>query len=288
MSEIDQSNISLEEIIQSESITKQMNQDSQQSLYLTNTMITFGDISYPVRNISSVEVKPNKVITSITEKWIGWKIALIIFIIGVIIIFMADTKGPLIIILILLIFATILKTEKIPSITTYYSVQLETNAGKQDLLFSQDKEFMEKIHTSVYKILSNQSSNIQYTINIADKQIIDNSTNIQNETNNYTTNFNIEVKQEGISKEDLAFIYGDFKKALEDLDTKLEKVQDNTAREQLQAIVNEVNSEDPNPSKIKKIWKKVEDICAGYDTLSSVSDIGETILKVASIFFIST
>jgi len=275
---------------------EEINKNAKLPLELTNKMISFGNTSYPVRNISSVTtiektVRDGDIKKNIKKNPFLYIIGGFFMLIGIGNVFSGTDLfwGIFWLIIGFPIFIDGTSNYKlVPKLNKVYGIQLQTNSGTLDLFFSEDKEFIENIYQLIYKILSDDSYNIQYTINIADKQIIDNSINIKNETNNYTTNLTIKVKQEGISKEDLEFIYGDFQKALENLDTRLQEVQDNTAREQLQEIVNEVNSEEPNPSKIKKIWKKLDDMCSKYDTLSTISDIGETILKGASIFFLST
>ena len=166
----------------------------------------------------------------------------------------------------------------------YYAVQIQINSGAQDLFYSTDKVFIDKVSNIIYDVLAQENSGISYNINIADKQIIDNSVTIKNETTNYISNYDIKVEHHGLSKEDLEFILGDFKKSIENLDVQFQKVNDSAAREQLKEIVNEINSEKPSPNKIKKLWESAKTAADGYETIAGLADFGDKVMRAAMMF----
>lgn len=259
-----------------------MNESAKMPLMITNDVIKVGGTVYPVRNIASSAIIKKR-ITKIKDPTIrpGFLMVGIILIassfgIGSVFIFFLGAAISIL---------SIILTETYPNeYFDYYGIQIQTNSGSQDLVFSQDKSFMEKVSNLIVEALSSNGKSNNYTINIADKIINDNSTNIQNNKVNYISNFDIKIEHHGLSKDDLEFLLGDFKKSIENFDTKLQEIKDENSREELTKIVKEINSEKPNPSKIKNSWEVIKKACDSYETMSTISDVGAQVMKAAMIF----
>jgi len=242
-------------------------------LIITNSIIEYGSTTYPVRNISHIKLVEKTMLEKEEESILVGILALL----GYVGIFFYGLG------IILLIIAWFLDRKRNKDIIhhTFYGLSLETNSGSSDLFFSEDKSFIVKIKDLITKVMAS-SGNVNYEVHIGDKNFIDNST-----TNNYT-HFEMKVDHHhGLSEEDKKFITEDFKQSIEQLNNEVMKMK-NTDKsiEELSKIVDEVNSDNPNPSIIKKYWESFKTITEGYDTLTSATEFGIKVGAVASMFLI--
>ncbi len=271
-----------ENVIKANKELNEIKELSTSPLSITGDLIRFGSTVYPVGNIASSSVIEKMVIRPNEPKFKGkWLLVLsvILLIVGF------NTNAFLSIIgAISIIISLFMRTKPSPDIFKYYGVQIQTNSGASDLFFSEDKEFIEKVAELIVNVLIKSGKSYSYTVNIADKIIQDTSVKVQNTEINHVSNFDIKVQHSGLSKEDMDYLVGDFKKSIEGLDIKLQEVKDQTARDELSKLVEEINSEKPDPSKMKKSWEKVSKLCDSYETVSTISDVGSQVMKAIMMF----
>lgn len=241
-------------------------------LSITNSIVEYGSTTYPVRNISHIKLVEKTILSE--EKMSG--LVAFLYLMGLVGIFF---YGIGIILLIIAWFSDRSRNKDIRHV--FYGLSLETNSGSSDLFFDEDKSFIVKIKDLITKAIAN-NENINQEVHIGDKNFIDNST-----TNNHA-HFEIKVDHHhGLSETDKEFITGDFKRNLEDLNTELIRMKDaDKSMKELSKIVEEVNSDNPNPSTIKKYWESFKTITEGYDTLTTATDFGIKVGAVASMFLI--
>src|SRR5690606_8323944 len=99
-----------------------------------------------------------------------------------------------------------------------FGIELLSNSGGMTLFWSRDESFMGKVRDLVFEALTTSSRTFNYNVNIDNKNIMDNSVNILDKSTNtfldYSINFNA---YEGLSKEQVAFLNGQFNEALNEL-----------------------------------------------------------------------
>jgi hypothetical protein len=257
---------------------KQINESFNINLKITNQLIEYGNSVYPMRNIASTKL----IEKILNEKIFNGKKVMIISILMFLTIFLGTTFTSILGVAgIIAFFVSFNMYKNIEH--KYYGLALVTNGGTSDLLFSQDKEFILKISGIITKAMV-ENGNIKYNIHIGNKTFIDNSkTEI---SNNITNNINLKVEHHhGLSKEDLEFLMGDFKNTMEKLYSEIANIKDTQlSRDELTNIVNEINSEKPDISKIKKSWNLIKTACDGYGTLTTLGDFGSMISRVTMMF----
>ncbi|AZL53772.1 hypothetical protein EI285_03930 [Aliarcobacter skirrowii] len=265
-----------EQVDELELFQKKLSETNKLNLNITNNLIEIGNSVYPVRNIASTKIIEKNFLK---HEYYGGngKLAIISFLMIITIFFGTIFTTIVAILGAYGFYKSLKKSRYIPY--NYYGLSLVTNGGTSDLLFSDDKEFILKIS----KIISNaliEKQNIQYSIHIGDKNFIDNS------KTQITNNINLHVEHhQGLSKEDLEFLMGDFKYTMEKLYSELSNIKEaQVSKEELENIVNEINSKEPNVSKIKKSWEIIKKACDGYDTITTLSDFGSMIGRATMIF----
>ncbi|MCT7597269.1 DUF6232 family protein [Aliarcobacter butzleri] len=264
------------EVTELELFQKQLSEINDLNLNITNNLIEIGNSVYPTRNIASTKIIEK---TFEKDEYYGGngKLTLISFVMILTIFFGTIYTTIIAIIGVYGFYKSLKKLRKINY--TYYGLSLVTNGGTSDLLFSDDKEFILKISKIVSSALI-EKKDIHYNIHIGDKNFIDNS------NTNITNNINLNVEHHhGLSKEDLAFLMGDFKNAMEKLYSEISNIKEaQVSKEELQNIANEINSKEPNVSKIKKSWDIIKKACDGYDTINTLSDFGSMIGRATMLF----
>ncbi|MCT7604415.1 DUF6232 family protein [Aliarcobacter butzleri] len=257
-----------------ESFQKQLSENNKLNLKITNQLIEFGSAVYPMRNIASTNIV-EKIVNEIV--FTGKKVVLISLVMFLTIFF--GTSFTTIVGIIGIVGIVIGSKMSKTIVHKYYGLALVTNGGTSDLLFSEDREFILKISRIITNAMIENKS-VQYNIHIGDKNFIDNSqTKIIN-------NINLNVEHHhGLSKEDLEFLMGNFKSTMEKLYSEISNIKEaQVSKEELENIVNEINSKEPNVSKIKKSWDIIKKACDGYDTISTLSDFGSMIGRVTMMF----
>ncbi len=244
------------------------------NLKISNQVIEFKNSVYPMRNIASTKVIDKILIENI---FVGKKAMLVSFGLFLTIFFTTTFTTVLAIIG---VFGMIVASKMFKPIEhKYYGLALVTNAGTNDLLYSEDKEFILKISEIITKAMI-ENKNIKYSIHIGDKNFINNS-NVEINSN---IDLNIEHHQ-GISKDDMEFLIGEFKNSLEKIYTEINSIKEfQAAKEELDNIVKEINSKQPNASKIKKSWDIIKKTCEGYDTINTLAEFGSMIGRATMIF----
>ncbi|MDK2082877.1 DUF6232 family protein [Aliarcobacter butzleri] len=257
---------------------KQVYESYSIALKISNQLIEYGNSVYPMRNIASTNLV-EKVLNE--KKFEGQKV-MIVSILMFLTIFFGTTITTILGIAGIIGFFVSLKMYKNIE-HKYYGLALVTNGGTNDLLYSQDKEFISKIGEIIKKAMI-ENGDVQFNIHIGDKTFIDNSkTEI---THNITNNIDLKVEHHhGLSKEDLAFLMGDFKTTIEKLYSEIANIKDaQLSKEELDNIVSEINSKNPDVSKIKKSWNLIKTACDGYGTLTTLGDFGSMIGRVTLMF----
>jgi len=167
-------------------------------------------------------------------------------------------------------------------IHNFFGLSIETNSGSNELFFSKDKDFIEKIRDMLSKALSN--NNIRTTIHIGDKNFVDNS--VTNNKINQNTYYNLNIEHHDfLTKEEETFLLNDFKESIEKLYNELGSIKEaQLTREKLNEIVKEINSDKPDTGKIKQSYEKIKSIADGYNTVSSLSEFGGIIGRTIMMF----
>ncbi|MCT7633048.1 DUF6232 family protein [Aliarcobacter butzleri] len=253
---------------------EQLAENNKLNLNITNQLIEFGSSVYPMRNIASTKIVEKTLYETI---FFGKRLAQISLLLFLTIFFGTEETTILGIIGIFGLIVALFLRKKVPH--TFYGLALVTNGGTSDLFFSDDKDFILKISRIVTSAMV-ENKNIKYDIHIGDKIFIDNS------QTKITNNINLNVEHHhGLSKEDLEFLMGDFKNTMEKLYSEISDIKEaQVSKEELQNIANEINSKEPNTSKIKKSWNIIKKACDGYDTINTLTDFGSMLGRVTMIF----
>jgi len=258
-----------------EEFRQQMNKSSTIPLSISNNIIKYGGTVYPIKNISYTSVVEKEVSS---EKWNG----LPFIAIGVVL-FLLGFGYFLFFIFSIVLFIFGAKSYK-TNYQTFYGLVLQTNSGSSELFFSADKDFIIKISDLIIMAMED-SGNINQTINIGEQIFHDNSTNIKHEEHNYISNFHLNVTHHhGLSKEDLAFLTNDFTNILTKLDKQFNDIKEEKGREEIKKIIEEINSDKPRPSAIKKAYEKAKAIAEANDMIENLGKVGTAIASVITMF----
>ncbi|UFH59937.1 DUF6232 family protein [Sulfurovum mangrovi] len=269
-----------------EDFKNEVEQSKQFPLNIKDGVLDYRNTTYPLRNISHIKL----VEKSVTEMTTGFFKALLgllgigILILGLFAFFGNCTRGQYggtVASAIMIILGAWLRSLVKEEDHQFYGLAIETNSGSNELFFSDDKDFIEKVKEVLSRALAHPND-IRYTIHIGDKHFIDNS--VRNLTQNSYYEFNVE-QHTGLSEEQKDYILGDFKRSIEKLQDELSTINESqVTKNELSNIVNEINSDRPDPSKIKQSYEKIKSIADGYSTITSLSEFGGAIGRTVMMF----
>lgn len=164
-----------------------------------------------------------------------------------------------------------------------FGVSLQTNAGAVSLLWSRDREFIQKLRDVIFKAISSSNSGVQYTVNVDNREINDNSQNTFNTTNNYDFSVNF-THHHGLDANDLQFLSNGFNEAMNELGAKLDRAGAEGVVAELNLLRAELKKSEPDKSALRKTYDKLKAACDATETASTAAGLLSTIWAGVSIF----
>lgn len=261
---------------------------------ITADAITLENQIYPTKNISSAKMitKDTKVELQGDERNAAMKQTAIWFVASLVVAYVCFFMIGGLVFVILGIFALLfligsaLEFFQTPTKTQKeYGLELLTNAGAVSLFWSSNEEFMQEVKEAVFEAISTSSDNPNYYVNIEKQEISDNSTVTINNT--VINNFDYSIQEHhhaGLSKEDLAFLTGEFNTEIARLGEAIEGSKNDEMIEQYRAIVEGFNTPEPDGGVLLKGWKRLKSLCEGYEVAATLGSAGATILSGINLF----
>lgn len=165
-------------------------------------------------------------------------------------------------------------------VTIDFAVQLTKTSGNADLFWSEDEDFVHAVNEHLAKVLADDRANsIRTNINIDNKHIDSityNQHSIQNTYNTYNYDI-VNSYYEGVNKEDLRFLQGEFKDSLTELAETINDLGNEKLINELERFRREMKTEKPDPGKLSKCWESVKQCSEGLDIYDKVMSIGSVV-----------
>lgn len=274
---------------------------------ITNDAITYDNQSIPTRNVASASMVERHVLRPIPDKqhktrrkrYLG--AALVVLCVGLIYprssyMFPGYIYDPLETFLpdfaiynlsyILMAFSFVIAILGIRRPNRYvweFGVSLQTNAGAVSLLWSRDREFIQKLRDVIFKAISSSNSGVQYTVNVDNREINDNSQNTFNTTHNYDFSVNF-THHHGLDPNDLQFLTTGFNEAMNELGAKLKMAGAEGVVAELERIRTELKATEPDKTVLRKTYDKLKAACDLTETATTTAGLLGTIWAGISIF----
>lgn len=275
---------------------------------ITNDSITYANRVYPVRNISSAAMVERTVERGIRDAdYVARKKRLLKFAawvggFGVVYMIMPNLFAGLLyplgilppfvvwnghVFLFIGAAAVVLNALRRPIIkVTEYGVELQTNAGSISLIWSPDRPFIERLKEIIFRAISSSGSQVQYTVNVDNREFRDLSQNTFNTTNNVTFDYSISfTEHKGISPEQLQFLSGAFNTAMKDLAASLAAGGGDATLAELRALREEMAKPAPDRTALQRAYDRLKATCEAHETATTTAGLLGTIWTGVSMFF---
>lgn len=145
-------------------MSQQSNKQTPKFLALTNKTLKVGSQIYQIRNITHVEIvklKPKRIVTNK---------AIIVFLLIGILLKAVEIYNLRFLAYLSFSIASFGILESIRKKVSYGLI-LETNAAKNILFSSSDREFMQLLNTKIYEVMNNEDVPASYIFNMQDRSV---------------------------------------------------------------------------------------------------------------------